>query len=107
MELARVFAPAPAVLARPEAWRRLVDAGVPALLWAQLGPMIAVECPARAGAHVPPGWLVEPDGAEAVVRAAAARACGGAPWRVSVAVAVEGGVCDCGLGGARVRLAPS
>lgn len=104
-DLAAVFATVPAVLARPDAWPRLRDAAVPALLWAQLGPVIAVECRARRGAHVPAGWSVEAHGPYTVVRAGAGRACGEAPWRVATAVSVDDGPCGCGRSGARIRLA--
>ena len=101
-DLAAVFAPVPVVAARPDAHPRLHRAGVAALLWAQLGPMIAVECAARTGAHVPDGWSVAAVEAGVAVRAAATRACGDRPWRIAGPLAVVEGGCSCGRSGARV-----
>ena len=103
VDLAATLASVPVVGARPDALAGLIGAGVPALLWAQVGPMLAVECPARAGAHVPAAWSAAADDGGVVVRARSPRACGDRPWRVAVALTVVEGSCACGRTGQRLQ----
>jgi hypothetical protein len=102
-DLAEVFRAVPVVAARPDAWWRLDSLGVPARLWAHLGPVLSAECAARGGAHVPRGWSVAMDGDGGLtVSAETPRAGGRGPWRIPGRWRLNAGDCSCARRGQRV-----
>jgi hypothetical protein len=102
-DLADVFRAVPVVAARPDACWRLNSLGVPARLWAHLGPVLSVECAARGGAHVPRGWSVAVDaGGRLTVSPETLRAGGRGPWRIPGRWRLSAGDCSCGRRGQRV-----
>jgi hypothetical protein len=100
-----VFTGAAIIGARPAAWGRLTDAGVPARLLVQLGPALAIECAERVGAHVSPTWHVEAD-AHGLLRVepVVARACGTQRWQAVGRWVVVEQPCACGRTGQRVEV---
>lgn len=96
-----ILASVEVVMAYPDATEALRGAGVQSFLWLPLGPTVALECPARQGAHVDGSWwdVAVVDGS-IVLRHAD---------NVAVATGVRGTVdsarCECGNDEPRVRLA--
>lgn len=103
--LGDLFARVPVVAARAEAIGRLRVAGVDARLWLHVGPTIAVECDARAGAHIDDDeWIVGSDGGELRItgRNPRAAAVDGVPTGVRAEIVT--GPCECGRGDVRLVL---
>jgi hypothetical protein len=101
--VAEVLATVPVVAARPLARARLAEHGVDALLWLHAGPAVAVECLARAGAHVDVRWAPAIDNGELVVHGQpdqllSARIATGLPARLLTTP------CDCGSVDPRIVL---
>jgi hypothetical protein len=69
VDLAAILGRVPVLAARPHARARLAAAGVEARLWLHGGPAVAVECGARAGAHIDPRWRPAAEDGELVVHA--------------------------------------
>jgi hypothetical protein len=100
--LVDVFGSIPVVYARPGAASRLVDAGVPALLCAIVGPAVASECAPGAGAHLPPGWSASANDGELLITAPAERALALSAQPTGLRGRVETAACECGLDEPRV-----
>ncbi|GAA2409833.1 hypothetical protein GCM10010191_18090 [Actinomadura vinacea] len=99
-----LFRDTPVLLGRPDAARRLRDAGVPAGIMTPLGPALAVECRERDGAHVNRAeWTVrERDGGLGVAAASAERAKGTGEIVLDTAGSVRTERCACGSDDPRV-----
>ncbi|WP_328429752.1 hypothetical protein [Streptomyces sp. NBC_00443] len=102
-DIGEMFRPMPVVLARPAAVSVLHAVGVPACVLSPLGPALAMECPARSGAHVNAAeWRVGDQDGELFVAAGEQRTSPlprtplGIPGRVIV------GRCICGSEDPRV-----
>jgi hypothetical protein len=94
-----------AVLARPDARGRLAGAGLRPALLDYVGPMTAVECPARQGAHVNGAeWALSAVEGGLEVRAVGPRAHRPDGVRLAVAAELDEGPCGCGRRGPRLRL---
>ncbi|TDU01748.1 hypothetical protein EDD99_0122 [Streptomyces sp. 846.5] len=103
VELRRMFADTPMVLARPDAVRRLRGAGVAAGTITPLGPALALECHLRQGAHVNAAeWRIAEREGELVLSAAPGRAPGLGEVLLGVGGSVVGERCDCGSDDPRV-----
>ncbi|HZQ59393.1 MAG TPA: hypothetical protein VFA84_15240 [Acidimicrobiales bacterium] len=101
-DLAEVFGSVPVVAARPDAVGRLRDAGVAPVVWAHLGPAVAVECAPGRGAHVDEVvWEVTEREGGVFVAPRSARALATGPCAVAAA-SLERGPCACGRGDVRV-----
>jgi hypothetical protein len=100
-----LFSVVPVVAARNEAVERLRAAGVPARLWLHVGPTIAVECEAGAGAHIDGDeWAVEADGDEVRITARKERAARIVGDRTGLRADIAREPCRCGR--LDVRLLP-
>jgi hypothetical protein len=106
-DLAEVFGTVPAVAARPEAIGRLRDAGVAAVLWAHVGPAVAVECAPGRGAHVDETtWDVSARDGQVFVTPRSPRALPAQAYGAADGL-LERGPCACGRNDVRVTgLAP-
>lgn len=103
--LGELFAPVPLVAARAEAIGRLRAAGIDPRLWLHVGPTIAVECAARAGAHVDSEeWEVEADGGEVRITARHPRAARIEDLATGLAAEIVADRCACGRADARLVL---
>jgi hypothetical protein len=101
-DLAEVFGSVPVVAARPDAVGRLRDAGVAPVVWAHLGPAVAVECAPGRGAHVDEVvWEVTERDGEVFVAPRSRRALTTGP-RAVAAASLERGPCAGGRGDVRV-----
>lgn len=103
--LGDLFARVPVVAARAEAVGRLRAAGIDPRLWLHVGPTVAVECAARAGAHVDSDeWTVESDRGEVRITARRPRATRIEGVATGLRAEIVAEPCACGR--ADVRLAP-
>ena len=101
-DLAEVFGAAPVVGARPDAAARLRGAGVTPVVWAHVGPTVAVECAPGRGAHVDDVlWEVSTRDGAVMIAPRAPRALPPGPYVIGSAE-VERGACPCGRAGARL-----
>ncbi|HVM65872.1 MAG TPA: hypothetical protein VMU14_13490, partial [Acidimicrobiales bacterium] len=95
-DLLDVFGTVPIVGARPDAVARLRDAGVAPVLWAHVGPTVAVECAPGRGAHVDEAvWEVAARDGAVALSPRAPRALPPGPYPVGAA-GVARGACPCG-----------
>lgn len=102
-DLADVFGAVPLVGARPDAVGRLRAAGVQPVVWAHVGPAVAVECRPRAGAHVDEAlWDVTEQDGTIVIAARSPRAIAAGPYQTGVRAALERGLCPCGRSDVRL-----
>jgi hypothetical protein len=98
-----VFGRTPVLSARAGAYERLRDGGLSPRWWLDLGPAIAVECNARAGAHVDADeWSVEEDGGVILVSARNSRAATVDRLRTDVEGEIVIEECACGRTDPRV-----
>ncbi len=106
-DLLDVFGTVPVVGARPDAVGRLRDAGAAPVVWAHVGPTVAVECAPGRGAHVDEAtWEVHADGGEVLLSPRSPRALPPGPYAVATGTVVRG-ACACGRADARILgLAP-
>jgi hypothetical protein len=101
--LGELFSSVPVIAARGEAAPRLRAAGLRPRSWLHVGPTIAVECDALAGAHVDGDeWDVESDGGEIRITARKPRAApiDHQPTGLRAEVVID--ACACGRTDARV-----
>jgi len=102
-----VFGAVPVVGARPDAIGRLRDAGVAPVVWAHVGPTVAVECAPGRGAHVDEAvWEVGSRDGAVVLSPRSPRALPPGPYPITAGEVVRG-ACPCGRADARLLgLAP-
>jgi hypothetical protein len=107
-EQLELLSPLSLIWARPEAIEPLRAAGLAPAAWVMLGPALALECPARSGAHLDPDeWSIS-DGPDGLTLSTVGQ-------RQHLATAIRlgpgGGIdespCTCGLPGPRVTPIPS
>jgi hypothetical protein len=102
VDLLDVFGTVPVVAARPDAVARLRDAGVAPVVWAHVGPAVAVECAPGRGAHVDDAvWEVDAREEGVVLSPRSARALAPGPYPIDAAD-VARGACECGRTGPRL-----
>jgi hypothetical protein len=102
-DLAEVFGPVPLVGARPDAVARLRAAGVQPIVWAHVGPAVAVECRPGAGAHVDEAlWDVTERDGTVMISARSPRAVAPGPHPTGVHAALARGQCPCGRSDVRL-----
>jgi len=102
-DLGAVFGPVPLVGARPDALGRLRAAGVEPVVWAHVGPAVAVECRPGAGAHIDETiWEVAEEDGAVVVAARTARALPAGPYRTGVRAELARDRCPCGRSDVRL-----
>jgi len=94
------------VWTRPGAYEQLIDQpDVNAHRWLEVGPAIALECSARAGAHFDHfEWLLEAEGGEILVTSRLERAQAFSRVRSGVRGRIEHGTCACGNPDPRIVL---
>ena len=98
-----IFDGVPVLAARAGAYERLREAGLSPRWWLDLGPAIAVECEALAGAHVDADeWSVDGDGGEVLLSARQPRAATIDRLRTGVRGDVVTEACACGRPDPRV-----
>ena len=103
VDLGGVFGPVPLVGARPDAVERLRAAGVEPVVWAHVGPAVAVECRPGAGAHVDEAvWEVGEDDGAVVITPRAPRALPAGPYRTGVRATLARDRCSCGRSDVRL-----
>ena len=99
-----VFGSVPVLAARFGAYERLQDAGLEPRWWLHVGPTIAVECDARAGAHIDSDeWEIDVDGDEVLITARNPRATAIDHLRTGVCGEVLTDACGCGRDDPRIR----
>jgi hypothetical protein len=102
-DLASVFGAVPLVAARPDAVGRLSAAGVDPVVWAHVGPAVAVECRPGAGAHVDEAlWDVTEEDGTIVIVARTPRAIAAGPYQTGVRATLTRGQCACGRSDVRL-----
>jgi len=103
-DLGTVFGGVPAVAVTDRVAHRAVStAGCAPRWWLRLGPANAVECSARAGAHVDPArWSVGTRGGEVTITNVAPRLTPSEDLHTGVRGAVDGARCACGSDWPRV-----
>lgn len=86
------------VWARPGAYEELVDKpGIKVYRWLELGPAVAIECSAAAGAHIDRfEWLVDEEDGEVVLSSRLERCQPFEHYRTGVQAKVIHGACSCG-----------
>jgi len=100
---ADVFAGTHVLAARPGAYERLHDAGLGPRLWVHVGPTVAVECDALAGAHIDGDeWEIEVADGEIVVTTRNPRAASIDRLRTGIRGEVVTEPCACGRSDPRV-----
>ncbi|MEU1370899.1 hypothetical protein ABZ454_32855 [Streptomyces sp. NPDC005803] len=105
-DLAETFRATSLILARPDALPVLRGAGVPAFAMTTVGPALALECPARAGAHVDSGaWRLSEEDGQLSIAAGEHRRSALAPTPLGIAGRVVTDRCACGNEDPRVLLA--
>jgi hypothetical protein len=104
-ELAEVVARVPVIVARPDAAGLLVAAGARPFLLARVGPVLAVECPYRSGAHVNGAeWTLAERGGELSISTAGRRAHQVSRAPLGLRGTLADGPCGCGRAGQRVTV---
>jgi hypothetical protein len=104
-ELAEVVARVPVIVARPDAAGLLVAAGARPFLLARVGPVLAVECPYRSGAHVNGAeWTLAERGGELSISTAGPRAHQVSRAPLGLRGTLADGPCGCGRAGQRVTV---
>ena len=94
------------IWARPGAFATLHNVGLEPAMIAMLGPALAAECPVRNGLHLDPEqWLVQREAGGLTLTIVGDRAYRAQSIPLGVDGEVDPAPCDCGLPGARVRLA--
>ncbi|MFF4034276.1 hypothetical protein ACFYZ2_31770 [Streptomyces sviceus] len=105
-DIGEMFRPTPLVLARPAAVPMLRAVGVAASLFSPLGPALALECPARSGAHVNAAeWRVGERDGHLFLAAAEQRTSPLPETPLGIAGRVVAGRCACGSEDPRVLFA--
>jgi phenylacetate-coenzyme A ligase PaaK-like adenylate-forming protein len=96
----------PVVWARPDAYERLkgID-GIRLYRWMEIGPAVAVECAAGAGAHIDAvEWKVEQENGEIVLSSRLHRCVTFDRYRTGISAKVDHTACSCGSADPRVVL---
>jgi hypothetical protein len=107
-ELAGALGGVRTILARPSAVPLLRAAGLSAGIVTRVGPALAVECPAREGAHLNGAeWAVTSADGELLLSTVGPRAHRLDAERVHVRGTVRDGLCECGRDDPRVEVEPS
>lgn len=96
---AAALRPVPLVLADPRVHPALVAGGLDPSACEIVGPLLALECPARRGVHLPDGWGVSIDEEEITLHAPDHR-----PVRTGLRRVLVRGRCACGAEGPRLVL---
>lgn len=96
----------PVVWARPDAYERLKGSdGIRLYRWMEIGPAVAVECAAGAGAHIDAvEWKVEQENGEIVLSSRLHRCVTFDRYRTGISAEVDHTACSCGSADPRVVL---
>jgi hypothetical protein len=101
---ADVFNDVPVLAARAGAYERLRDHGLTPRWWLHVGPTVAVECDALAGAHIDADeWSVEASGGEVLVSARNPRAASIERQATGVTAEIATAPCACGRTDPRIQ----
>jgi hypothetical protein len=94
------------VWARPGAYERLVDKpGMKVFRWLEIGPAVAAECSAGAGAHIDRfEWNIALENDELVLESRLERSMAFEGYRTGIKARIERGTCQCGNTDPRIVL---